>query len=341
MRYGQGNLRATAARTREAATLSIPRRFLPSLTALSAFEAAARIGSVTAAAEELGLTQGAVSRQIGGLEERLEVQLFYRERQKIRLTPAGQAYVREIREGLKRIGSASMSVRANPGGGTLRVAVPCAYAARWLIPRLPGFVDAHPGIAVNVLAREAPVHFESENVDIAVHLGTTDWAHAESVELIPYDVIPACSPGLRKRLSCNSPKGLRNAPLLHLTAWPDAWERWLSQYRAPAAQVRGMLFDDVTTLAAAASAGLGIALLPPLLYSAEFNRSELVRAINLPLCSAASYRLAWPQDRRTYPPLAAFKAWLLGESASRDGRRPCTRSPAIIPGRNDSLQIER
>ena len=293
--------------------LSIPRRFLPSLTVLSAFEAAARTGSITAAAGELSLTQGAVSRQIGGLEDQLEVRLFYRERRKIRLTPAGHAYVREIREALKRIGSASMNLRANPAGGTLNLAAPPAYATKLLIPRLPAFVRANPGVAINVITRETRVHFDSEPIDIAIYLGEENWKDAEAIELCPYEVIPACSPELKKRFLFNSPKDLRKAPLLHLTSWPDAWEQWLSHYHAPAGRVRGMLFDQITTLAAAAGASLGIALLPSALYFAEYNWSELVPALDLPLRSASSYRLAWPEDRGDYPPFVTFKAWLLDQ----------------------------
>lgn len=303
------------ARKRVIQPLLIPRRFLPSLSTLSAFEAAARTGSVTAAAEELGLTQGAVSRQISSLEDQLEVQLFYRERQKIRLTPAGHAYVREIRESLKRIGWASLNLRANPAGGTLNLAAPPSYAAQWLIPRLPEFVRAHPEVTVNILTRETPVHFESEPIDLAIHLSEGDWEGAEAIELQPYEVIPVCSPDLKSRFSFKSPQDLRKAPLLHLTSWPDAWEHWLGRYRAPAERVRGMLFDQETTLAAAASAGLGIALLPPYLHSSEFSRSELVAALDLAIRSPASYRLAWPPDRSSYPPLTAFKDWLLAKNA--------------------------
>src|SRR5262245_36086503 len=125
------------------------RRFLPSISLLAAFEAAARTGSVTAAAKELSLTQSAVSRQIIALEEQLGVELFVRERQTIRLTPAGDGYAREIREALRRISSASLNLRANPHGGTLNLAVLPTFGARWLTPRLGKFLGANKGIAIN------------------------------------------------------------------------------------------------------------------------------------------------------------------------------------------------
>jgi LysR family glycine cleavage system transcriptional activator len=120
--------------------MAIARRFLPSMSLLRAFEAAARHQSITAAAEELNLTQGAVSRQIRALEELLGSDLFLRERQTIRLTSAGETYAREIREALRRISSATLSFRANPKGGTLNLAILPTFGTRWLAPRLSGFL---------------------------------------------------------------------------------------------------------------------------------------------------------------------------------------------------------
>jgi len=123
-----------------------PRRFMPPLAHLQAFEAAARLGSVTAAARELHLTQSAVSRQIKGLEELLEVELFVREKQSLHLTPGGTAYARDVREALRKISTASLQLRANPLGGTLSLAILPAFGTRWLAPRLPDFLSKHPGI---------------------------------------------------------------------------------------------------------------------------------------------------------------------------------------------------
>jgi LysR family glycine cleavage system transcriptional activator len=269
---------------------------------------------VTAAAKELNLTQGAVSRQIAGLEEQLDVRLFYREHQKIRLTPAGHAYVREIREGLKRIGSASMNLRANPAGGTLNLGVPPEYAAKWLIPRLPAFGRAHPDVTLNILSRETRVKFNSEPIDMAIYFSEEPWGDAEFVELRAHEVIPVCCVALKKEFDFKSAQDLRRAPLLHLTSLPDGWERFLSHYEAPASEVRGMLFDQLTTLAAAASAGLGVALLPGFLYDAELGRAELVPALDLSLRTAAAYRLSWPKDRSDYPPALVFRSWLLSQN---------------------------
>jgi LysR family glycine cleavage system transcriptional activator len=296
--------------------MRIPRRFLPSLPALTAFEAAARTGSVTAAALELSLTQSAVSRQIKVLEEQLEIPLFIREKQTIRLTAAGHEYVREIREGLKRIGSASMNLRANPAGGTLNLAVLPTFGTNWLVPRLRGFIDANPDIVMHLVTRNAPFDFRADPIDAAIHFGENDWLGAESLFLRAEEVVPACAVALKKKYAFRVPKDLRKAPLLHVTSRPDAWERWLDHHSVASDSVRGMLFDQLSAIAAAAIAGLGIALLPIFLFENEFKRGALVRALDLPVQSAGKYYLVWPSDRTAYAPLIVFHRWLVSEIAA-------------------------
>lgn len=292
-----------------------PRRFLPSLSLLAAFEAAARTGSVTAAARELSLTQSAVSRQIKALEAQLEVELFHRERQTIRLTVGGDAYAREVRDALRRISTASLNLRANPLGGTLNLAILPTFGTRWLAPRLPGFLASNPGITINLMTRLSYFDFRLEPIDAAIHFGRPEWQGAELALLRTEHVIPACSQALRDRYGFEVPSDLRKAPLLHLTTRPDAWERWLALHGAPADAVHGMLFDQFATAAQAAIAGLGIALLPTFLVEEELATGKLVRALDLPMKSAEAYYLAWPTERGTHPPLVAFRDWLLAETA--------------------------
>lgn len=293
-----------------------PRRFLPSLSHLQAFEAAARTGSVTLAARELNLTQSAVSRQIKALEAQLEVELFHRERQTIRLTPGGEAYAREIRDALKKIGTASMNLRANPFGGTLNLAILPTFGTRWLAPRLPSFLAQHPGITLNLMTRLSVFDFALEAMDAAIHFGMGEWRGAETVLLREEYVVPACSPDLLARYQFAAPADVRRAPLLHLTTRPDAWERWLRLHDAPAEHVQGMLFDQFATVAQVARAGLGVALLPTFLIEEELKTGQLVRALDLPMKSAEAYFLAWPVDRAQHPPLIAFRDWILNETAA-------------------------
>lgn len=293
-----------------------PRRFLPSLPLLCAFEAAARTGSVTAAARELSLTQSAVSRQIKALEGQLEVELFHRERQTIRLTPAGDAYAREIREALRKIGTASLNLRANPLGGTLVLAILPTFGTRWLAPRLPRFLARNPGITINLVTRPTQFDFRMEAIDAAIHFGPPEWPGGELARLRSETVIPACSPQLAAQFGFTQAGDIRAAPLLHLTSRPDAWEHWLLAHGVDAHAVHGMLFDQFATAAQAAIAGLGVALLPEFLIQEELASGQLVRALDLPMRSPQSYYLVWPVDRAGHPPLAAFREWILSECAT-------------------------
>ncbi len=293
--------------------MQVPRRFLPSLSLLAAFEAAARTGSVTAAAKELDLTQSAVSRQIRALEEQLGVELFHRERQTIRLTVGGDAYVREIRDALRKISTASLNLRANPHGGMLTLAILPTFGTRWLAPRLPRFLSTNPGITVNLVTRFSIFDFRLEPVDAAIHFGAAHWPGGELALLRDETVIPACNPQMRDEYRFQEAADIRKAPLLHLTTRPDAWERWMELNGVPSDAVHGMLFDQFATAAQAAMVGLGVALLPEFLIEEELAAGRLVAAIDLPMKSSESYYLAWPKDRETHPPLAAFRRWLLEE----------------------------
>jgi LysR family transcriptional regulator, glycine cleavage system transcriptional activator len=292
-----------------------PRRFLPSLSLLSAFEAAARTGSVTLAAKELNLTQSAVSRQIKALETHLEVELFIRERQTIRLTLAGEAYANEIREALRRISNASLNLRANPHGGSLNLAILPMFGTRWLAPRLGGFLSANPGITVNLVTRLSPFDFRFDTLDAAIHFGYPYWPGAELTFLTSERTVPACSPELKSRYDLTKPADFLDVSLLHLTSRPDAWEKWFLANDTPFQRVHGMLFDQFATAAQAAVAGLGVALLPTFLIEEELKRGTLVAAIDLELESDQHYYLVNPVERASYAPLQAFHKWIVEEAA--------------------------
>lgn len=297
-------------------SIRAPRRFLPSLPLLAAFESAARTGSITQAAVELSLTQSAVSRQIKALEGQLGVELFIREKQKIRLTLGGQAYAREIRDALQKISNASLLLRARPGGGTLTIAVPPTFGARWLTPRLPTFLDRHPDVMVNMLSRLAQFDFKQDVIDAAIYFGESYWPGIEMVLLRTETMIPVCSPALAARYAFREPADLRRAPLLHLTTRPDAWERWLRANDADDRSVHGMLFDQFSNLLAAATAGLGIALAPEFLCENELAAGTMVEVLPLPFQSGEAYYLCWPEERASHGPLVLFRDWLLEETAA-------------------------
>jgi DNA-binding transcriptional LysR family regulator len=297
-----------------AAGMALDRRFLPSMTLLRAFEASARLQSFTAAATELSLTQSAVSRQIIALEEMLGTELFTRERQRVKLTRAGETYFSEIRVALARVATATFGLRANPRGGVLNLAILPTFGTRWLAPRLPGFLQEHPGITINLSTRLSRFDFQFDSVDAAIHFGQHDWPGAELELLMSEVVIPACNSRVRKEHRFRKPADLLRAPLLHLDSRPDAWGSWFRAYGVAAEQVPGMLFDQFAVAAQAAIAGLGVALLPRFLIETELERGDLVEAIRGPMESAERYYLAWPSGRSAYPPLQAFREWILAEA---------------------------
>ncbi|THU05220.1 LysR family transcriptional regulator [Lampropedia puyangensis] len=294
--------------------MALPRRFLPPMHVLCAFEAAARLGSFTAAAAELNLTQSAVSRQIRMLEEMLDAGLFIRERQTVKLTQAGSAYAQEVRESLKRIANATLGFKANPHGGTLNLAILPTFGMRWLAPRLPRFIASNPGVTINLVTRLQPFDFQLENsVDAAIHYGQPDWPGAKLDFLLPETVVPACSRAMRDRYHFKEISDLLQAPLLHLVSRPDAWERWFAAQGLDDVVIHGMLLDQFALVTQAAIADLGVALLPQFLFKDEFARGDLVFAIDAPSQNTEAYYLACPIGKHDHPPLQAFRRWLQTE----------------------------
>ena len=290
-----------------------PRRFLPSISLLSAFDAAARTGSFSAAARELNLTQSAISRQVKALEEQLGVPLFIRERQTVRLSDAGLTYERPVREALDTIAKASLNLRANPGGGTFDLAILPTFGTRWLAPRLNRFLSSTPGVTVNLTTRLKPFDFAEERLDAAIHHGRANWPGTDNAYLFEELVLPACSAGFLRSHHLRSPQDLEDAALIHLATRPDAWQRWFQANGSTGVGASGMIFDQFATAAQAAISGLGIALLPIFLIREELASGELIAAVDRPFRTGDAYYLVWPRDRANYPPLKEFRDWLVAE----------------------------
>jgi DNA-binding transcriptional LysR family regulator len=278
---------------------------------LMAFDAAARMGSFTAAARELHLTQGAVSRQVCALENQLDITLFQRVGKTVVLTETGETYAREIYTALQAIRNASLSAMTDPLNGLLNLAILPTFGTRWLMPRLPQFLSEHPDITINFVTKLTPFDFQNENLHAAIHYGLPNWPGTDSTFLMGEEVIPVCSPKLLKQYSVSSPAELRDAPLLHLASRLDAWNSWFQTNGMEAPKGQGMLFEQFSIIAQAAMAGLGVALLPRFLIASELERGELVVVLNLPLQSSAGYYLITPADKSDLAPVAAFRHWLL------------------------------
>jgi LysR family glycine cleavage system transcriptional activator len=291
--------------------MQIPRRLLPPIHALHAFEAAARTGSISNAARELDLTQSAVSRQIKALEDQLGLELFVRDKQTIRLTLAGQSYARDIREALRRVSTASLNIRANPLGGSLTLGILRTFGTRWLAQRLPRFAAHYPSIHLNLFSRLTPFDFNLDSIDAAIHFGKAEWPDVAFTPLFGEAVLPVGSSELVSRYSFRSPEDIRQAPLLILLSRPDAWERWLARQDACDDGIRGMMFDHFEMVIRAARSGLGLALMPTFLIEEEIAAGQLVPAFEPALPSLERYYLVSPVERSNYAPFVAFRDWLV------------------------------
>ena len=298
------------------------RRKIPSTQALLCFEAAARHESYTRAAQELALTQSAVSRQIAALEAFMGLALFRRTRHGVALTPAGADYARQIARQLDGMERDTLDAMARQGrGGALRLAAVPTFATRWLIPRLPDFAAKHPGIAVHIETRTRPFLFNDTPFDAALYAGTpaqaAGWAGTRSTVLLHEDVVPVCSPRLiapRQRVGAAA---VARLPLLQQSTRPDGWRRWFEAQGVPAPQAHsGPRYELFSMLAAAAAHGLGVALMPRLLIEAELARGELVVACERPLCGERSYFLVAPAQDGERPVLGQFRDWLLGQAGA-------------------------
>lgn len=286
-----------------------PRRFLPSTSSLLAFEATARLGTATAAAAELSLTQSAISRQLKTLEEQLGAQLMQRDGRVLRLTPVGQTYALKARDILEQLAAASIEARANPNGGTLNLAILPAFGMHWLAPRLSNFATAHPEVTINLSTRLAPFDFRTSRFDAAIHFGREDWPNAQHMQLMSETVIPVCAPDLLAAPVAD-PLAILEHPLLHLETRPRGWARWLSAYNINENLPAGMMFDQFSTMAQAAVHGMGIALLPTFVAEPYLKGGQLKQASTRSNESIGTYYLVWPAERDNVAPLKAFQAWL-------------------------------
>lgn len=297
--------------------MSVARRYLPSIAALTALEAVDRLGTASAAAEELSLTQGAISRQLRALEDQLGLQLMIRERQRLRLTPAAQDYVREVRKALGILSAASLTLKTNPSGGTLSLAILPAFGMHWLAPRLAGFAQSHPEVTVNLSTRLRPFDFAATPFDAAIHYGRKDWPGVDYLKLMDEDILAVAAPSLLPEPLAR-PEDVLRQPLLQLESRTGDWGRWLAHNGLPGQRPGGMLFDQFATMTQGAVHGLGLALLPMFLIERELADGRLVPAYGGPVKALGSYYLVWPADRPARPPLASFRSWAAREAQGRE-----------------------
>ncbi len=297
-------------------------RRLPSLNALRAFEAAARHLSFTRAAEELHVTQAAVSHQIKGLEEQLGLPLFRRLNRRLLLTDAGQAYLPALSEAFDRIAAATDRLSAGRGGGALKISTLPSTAAKWLLPRLSRFRDRHPDIDILVSAAHALVDFRRDDVDLAIRYGRGVYPGLECLPLMPDEIFPVCSPGLLANgPPLKGPEDLSRHTLLHdqtTEGEVQNWRNWFDMVGVRSVDPgRGPGFSDSNLVLEAAAAGQGVALGRRSLALADLASGRLVIPFGPIVPSQNKYYIVYPPTKAAQPSLAAFRDWLL-EEAARD-----------------------
>ena len=304
-------------------------RRLPPLNALRAFEAAARHLSFTRAAEELNVTQAAISHQVKALEERLGVRLFRRLNRALLLSEEGQGYLPPVRDALDAIAVATERLLARDKLGALTVSAAPSFAAMWLVPRLVRFREAHPDIEVRISADDRLTDFGRDDVDLVIRYGRGKYPGLHSIRLMTEDVFPVCAPILLDGPHpLREPGDLRHHTLLHDypigAASGEAladWRMWL--LAAGVADVdpeRGPAFSHSNLLLQAAIDGQGVALGRTPLVAAEIAAGRLVKPFDLVLPAGFAYFIVCPETAAERPKIAAFRDWLIEEAGETSVR---------------------
>lgn len=293
------------------------RRKIPSTAALISFEAAARHESFTKAAQELSLTQGAICRQIAGLEDFLSVELFRRSRRGVKLTEAGLSYSRRVATQLDAVERDTLSVMGQQGANVIELAVVPTFGTQWLLPRLKDFQQRHPEVTVNLTNRTRPFLFADTDFDAAIYFGDADWSGTESHRLMGENPMPVCSPRLLGPASQLSAEEIAELPLLQQTTRPYAWRQWFdSQSLNIPRDMTGPRYELFSMLAQAAMHDMGIALIPPFLIQRELAEKRLMIANHQALSSKKAYYLMIPDRKVESASLRAFRDWLVSQAQS-------------------------
>jgi len=297
---------------------------LPPMSALRAFEAAARLNSFSLAARELFVTHSAVSHQIRGLEAQLGFPLFIREGRGVRLTPAGQELAERTNAAFCEIGRtvARLRQRANPR--RLTVTTMPSFAARWLAPRIGQFIEQHPDVELNIITTNAVLDFVRDGVDVAIRFGLGQSPPDETAErLLEDELMVVASPALLAGRAAARPSDLRMFPLLRADG--EYWKPWFTRvgldWDEPST---GLFFSDSSLILQAALDGRGVALTRRRLCEREIAAGRLVQLFDETLASARGYWFVRPADSPLTPLAQRFRDWIFAEAGAAD---PVTADP--------------
>lgn len=311
-------------------------RRLPPLNALRAFECAARHLSFTKAADELHVTQAAISHQIKGLEEWLGLPLFRRMNRALILTEAGQSYLPPVRDALDTLSQATERLFRKDGSGALTISTMPSFAAKWLVMRLGRFQARHPDVEVRLHTTSQIVDFAQQDVDIAIRFGAGNWPGLRCERLLTEDIFPVCSPALLNGdRPLRTPEDLRHHTLLH-DDYFITWRTWAEAAGVTGVDAtRGPRFDDSALLLQAATEGAGIALARGVLVANDIAAGRLVRLFDIHLPGNYAYYVVAPPHYHSRPKVKAFRDWLFEEAAATE---PAAQPAAIAEPREGRLR---
>jgi LysR family transcriptional regulator, glycine cleavage system transcriptional activator len=294
---------------------------LPSLTGLRAFEVTARRSSFTRAAEELNVTQGAVSHAVKALELELGRKLFARAPGRLTLTEDGRRLVAGVRDAFERLRLATEEIRGRTQDRHLTVSVSPSFAHKWLGPRIGRFAAAHPEIDLRLAASIEHVDLVRGDVDMVVRHGDGNWPELSVTRLCTEEVFPVCAPELRRELPGESDlSSLRGAILMRVAPGGVDWQDWFAAAGVSGVQARGPEFSDASLALEAAMAGQGVALTRTALAAADLLAGRLVRPFKVALPAPFSYWIACLKAKALQPKIKLFREWLLAQAAIEAGR---------------------
>ena len=304
-------------------------RRLPPMYALEVFVTAARSGTFSRAAQEMFVTQGAVSRQIRQLEENLGVKLFVRHKRGLSLTPEAEALLPVVEDAFAQIGKICGTMRSV--GQVLTLRMPPTFAMRWFLPLMPTLRSLLPGLDVRITTYDAwEPRFEEGDIDAAILHGRGDWSDVEAVRLMPELLTPVCSKNMAGQVK--TPADLGHLPLLH--CYPlNAWPLWFEAANVEDVSAgRGQFFDTLDLALSAATRGQGIAMGDYNLLGESFRDGVLAQPFPMVLDRSMSYYLVYPESRRALPKIKALRDWLLEATSTQESHRESMHlETAVVP----------
>ena len=291
-------------------------RRLPNLNAVRAFEAVARNGSVTGAARELAVTQGAVSRHVVALEQWLGAKLFTRRQRGVELTAKGAVYFRTLKGALDQIDFATRQLQTGPDESLLRLKLPPTFAIRWLVPRLAAFHALHPGIDVQITTSHETADFDREDIDACIHSKREAPVGPGFRRLFGEVLLPVCSPQLLAREpKLREPRDLAKQVLLCSMNRPHDWPVWLAAAGVPEIDGNGGLkFENAALAYQAAIDELGVMIAQHALVEDDLKSGRLVAPIPVRVPTSGAYYLAYSPNRPQSARVAAFDHWIVGHA---------------------------